>query len=137
MSERLPDDNFAAESTLLRLRELRGGLLRLHKTLLDSERARYEEAAGRVSSGELLQLVINHEQFAWLRSISELIVSIDELLYTDEAVKAYEAESRIEKARALLKPSEEGDDFGRKYFAALQHDPDAVFAHREVAKILK
>jgi len=46
--------------------------------LLDTERITYEQVHGRVSSGE--QLVINHEQFAWLHRISELVVQIDEML---------------------------------------------------------
>lgn len=136
MSKSIPDDNHAPEQTLLRLRELRRALLHLHKALLDSERAIYEQAMGRVSSGELLQLVINHEQFAWLRYISELIVRIDEMLYADEPVTAYEAESLLAQARSLLKPAEEGNDFERRYFAALQREPDAVLAHSEAAKIL-
>jgi hypothetical protein len=36
----------------------------------------------------------------------------------------------------LLKPFAEGTDFERKYYAALQRDPDIVLAHREVTKIL-
>ncbi len=64
-----------SDALRLRLQRLRRGLLRLHKVLLDGERERYEQVFGRVaSSGALLQLVIHDEQFAWLRSISELIV---------------------------------------------------------------
>lgn len=126
----------APDTTLKKLSELRRVLLRLHKVLLDTERADYEQAHGRVSSGELLQLVINHEQFAWLHSISELIVKIDELLDADEPVKTGEAQSLLAEARALLKPSETGGEFARKYFAAFQSDPDTVLAHREVTRIL-
>jgi hypothetical protein len=36
----------------------------------------------------------------------------------------------------LLRPSETGNEFGRRYFAALQRHPDAVLAHREVTKLL-
>lgn len=136
MGSHLTNDNPAHESTLRRLGDLRRGLLHLHKVLLDSERAVYEQARGRVSSGELLQLVINHEQFTWLRSISELIVRIGEMTYDDEPITTDNAESLLAQARTLLKPSEEGNDFERKYFASLQSDPDAVLAHREVAKIL-
>ena len=64
---------------------LRIALLRLHKVLLDDERAAYERAHGRASGGEMLQLVIHDERFAWLHSISELIVSIDEMMDADEA----------------------------------------------------
>ena len=60
------------------LSALRDRLLHLHKTLLDSERAAYERAYGRVeSSGEWLQIVLGHEHFSWLRPYSGLIVRID------------------------------------------------------------
>jgi hypothetical protein len=126
----------ATETTLSRLRELRRGLLRLHKLLLDAERAAYEQQHGRVNSGELLQLVIKDEQFAWLHAISEFIVRIDELLDADEPATTAEAEALLAQARRLLKPSETGADFERKYYAALQSDPDIVLAHRDVMLIL-
>jgi hypothetical protein len=118
------------------MRELRLGLLRLHKTLLDAERDAYERVHGQVTGGELLQLVINHEQFAWLHPISELIVRIDEMLDADEPATAAAAEALLAGARSLLKPSEAGDGFGQKYFAAIQREPDVVLAHREVTRIL-
>jgi hypothetical protein len=135
MSEPMTGDP-AHQTMLRRMRELRLSLLRLHKTLLDSERAVYEQVYGRVSSGELLQLVIQHEQFAWLRSISELIVRMDEMLDADEPVTTDDGESLFAQARALLKPSESGTEFGQKYYVALQRDPDAVLAHREATLIL-
>jgi hypothetical protein len=125
-----------SESTLSRLRELRHGLLRLHKTLLDTERAAYEQTYGRVTSGELLQLVINHEHFAWLHAISELIVRIDEMLDAEEPATAADAGSLLAQARALVRPSETGSEFERRYYAALQREPDAVLAHRDVTLIL-
>jgi hypothetical protein len=136
MNETNMDNSPATETALRRLRSLRHVLLRLHKTLLDSERAIYEQAHGRVTSGELLQLVINHEQFAWLHSVSELIVRIDEMLDADEPATRDEVESLLAQARALLKPSEMGNIFQRKYYIVLQRDPDAILAHREVTKIL-
>ncbi|HYY57280.1 MAG TPA: hypothetical protein VE842_08090 [Pyrinomonadaceae bacterium] len=136
MNEIIPDNSPAPESALGRLRELRRVLLHLHKSLLDTERAAYEQAYGRVSSGELLQLVIGHEQFAWLHSISELIVRIDEMLDAEEPASAVDVESLLKQTRVLLRPSETGNDFERKYYAAIQREPDAVLAHREVTKLL-
>ena len=119
-----------------RLKDVRRGVLHLHKILLDMERAAYEQVRGRVSSGELLQLVINHEQFAWLRSMSELIVRIDEMLDAEEPATDEEAKSLLADARALLKPSESGSNFEQEYFVALQREPAAVLAHREVMESL-
>jgi hypothetical protein len=129
-------DELVPEATRQRLTNLRRALLRLHKALLDDERLAYERVYGQVTGGELLPLVINHEQFAWLHSISELIVSIDEMLDAEEPMTSADAESLFTQARTLLKPSEDGTDFERKYYAALQRDPDIVLAHREVTKIL-
>lgn len=118
------------EAARRQLANVRRALLRLHKALLDAERAAYERVHGQVTSGELLQLVISHEQFAWLHAVSELIVRMDELLDAVEPATADDAESLLGQARLLLKPSETGDEFGRRYFAALQREPEAVLAHR-------
>src|SRR5258706_8688061 len=62
------------------LKDLRQALLRLHKTLLDWERAAYERIHGRQSSNALLDALLKDPQFAWLRPISQLVVRIDEML---------------------------------------------------------
>lgn len=129
-------DSPAPEDLRQRVRDLRRGLLHLHKVLLDAERAVYEKAHGRVSSGELLRLVMNDEHFAWLHALSEFIVRIDEMFDADEPATTGEAESLLAQARSLLKPSETGGEFERRYYAALQAEPDAVLAHREVTKTL-
>jgi hypothetical protein len=118
------------------LRDLRRALLRLHKLLLDIERAAYEKARGQVTPGELLQLVINHEQFAWLHAISELVVRIDEGLDAKEGITETEAKALLEETRALLSPSEKETSFAKKYLQVLQDVPDAVVAHSEVVQIL-
>lgn len=118
------------------LRELRRTLLHLHKTLLDRERDAYERAHGRVSSGQLLQLVIGDAHFAWLHSLSELIVSIDELLDAEEPLTPESAKSMLDQARTLLKPAEDGTEFAQKYYAALQGAPEIVYAHRAVMAVL-
>lgn len=120
-------------ATRKRLENLHGGLLRLHKILLDDERAGYEKAHGRASAGEMLQLVISNAQFAWLRRISELIVHIDELL---ESEQPDDASALIRQIRSLLLAPESTDEFGRQYQRALQRLPDAVLAHKEVSAIL-
>lgn len=135
-NERTTAAGAASEGALRRLGELRGALLALHKTLLDAERVMYESMHGRVTGGELLQLVISDPHFAWLRGVSRLVVRIDELLAGAEPATAEEADVLLKGARGLLRPDEEGDEFGRRYFAALQREPDAVLAHRRVALLL-
>ena len=125
--------------TRQRLVDLRHGLLRLHKTLLDSERKTYERNHGRriASPGEFFQLVVGDAWFAWLHRVSELVVRIDEMLDADEPATAVDATRVIDQARLLLRPSEEGAGFGKHYYDALQRDPDVVLAHAAVKKLLR
>jgi hypothetical protein len=119
-----------------RLSELRIKLLHLHKVLLETERFTYEQVRGQVSSGELLQLVISHEQFAWLHRLSALIVQIDELLDDGESVTPEVMAAIASDIRTLLSPDELGDEFAMKYNRALQRSPDVVLAHADVVMLL-
>ena len=119
-----------------RLVDLRVGLLRLHKALLDMERNGFERAHGSVNSGELLQLVLNHEQFAWLRMVSALVVQIDETLDADEAITDADVINLIAGVRQLFTASE-NKEFSDKYQAALQQEPEVVMAHSALMKLLR
>jgi hypothetical protein len=120
------------------MKEVRDGLLRLHKSLLDSERAAYERDVARITStGQYLDLVLNDPWFQWLRQLSEFIVVIDETMARKEPpATAEEAAVLIAKARTILVPCEEGTGFARRYFEVLQRDANAVLAHRDMLKVL-
>ena len=119
-----------------RLVDLRLGLLRLHKVLLEMERINYEKVHGQVNSGELLQLVLNHPQFNWLRMISALVVEIDEALDGDEPATVSDFENLISQTR-LLFASPENEEFKTRYQAALQREPEVVMAHSVVRQLLQ
>jgi hypothetical protein len=114
---------------------LRVALLHLHKTLLDMERREYERANGHVSVGELFRLVIDHQQFAWLHNISEFVVRLDETLAGEAPVLPQDVHTAISLARKMFAPSESGDSFQKKYFAAIQSDPAVVIDHAELARL--
>jgi hypothetical protein len=122
------------------LKELRHGLLRLHKTLLDLERRGYERARGRIgNSYEFLQLVLKDPWFDWLHRLSELIVQIDETLDNhDSETPATEEDAKalVIRAKNLLAPSETGSEFQKNYFLALQQSPDVVLLHAEMMRLL-
>lgn len=118
------------------LSELRLNLLRLHKVLLDMERNTYEQVRGKVSRGELLQLVIDHDQFAWLHRLSELIVQIDEMLRADEPLTPDMITRLVSNVQTLLTPDAWGDEFASKYNAAVQQHPDVVLAHADVVTLI-
>src|SRR5580765_8176283 len=112
-------DSQNADTIPNRLSELRHKLLALHKLLLEDERAAYVRVHGQVTSGDMLRLVLDHEQFAWLRFISGLVVRIDELLEYDPLV-ADEVTSVLGEASKLLTPATISKSFEEKYLAALQ-----------------
>src|SRR5690242_14332498 len=120
-----------------RLEQLRKALLRLHKTLIDSERVTYEQTIGAIQSpNHFLQLLTNDPWFAWLHPLSQLIVAMDEALAKKEPLTSADVDALVNRARLLLIPSESGEGFAKQYFDALQRDPDVVLAHAEVAKLL-
>ena len=126
------------EQNRARLRELRGKLLHLHKVLLDDARATYEMDRGRVASNAtLLQLVINDPWFAWLHSLSELVVRIDETVEADSPATDADAGALIDQVEKLLTASETGEGFQRRYFDALQRQPAVVVAHADVRRAIK
>ena len=126
------------EGSRERLRELRTQLLDLHKVLLEDSRVAYELDRGRVgTTANLLQLVINDPWFAWLHSLSELIVRIDELLAKDAPSTEADAAALFDAVGKLLTASESGEGFSRRYFDALQRQPAVVLAHAGVRRTLK
>ena len=125
-------------ATRERLRELRTRLLSLHKVLLDDAKAAYELDRGRVGSNtSLLQLVINDPWFAWLHSLSGLIVRIDESVGKDAPTTEADAAAILEQVEQLLTASETGDEFHRRYYEALQRQPAVVLAHADVRRTLR
>lgn len=123
--------------TLQRLRLVRTGLLRLHKALLESERIVYEQFHGRIQSkGEFFRLVIGHEWFSWLRPISQLIAEIDEAFSDKESITLNQANQFLEETRKLLEPSQEGTSLEKRYYSAIQRDPDIALMHAEISKLL-
>jgi catechol 2,3-dioxygenase len=120
------------------LRDLRMKLLNLHKALLDDARVAYEMDRGTVgSNANLLQLVINDPWFAWLHSVSELVVRIDETIEVNSPATDKEAVELAEQVGKLLTASETGEGFQRRYYDALQRQPAVVLAHADVRRTLK
>ena len=121
-----------------RLKKLRDGLLRLHKSLLDSERGAYERDVARITTtGQYLDLVMNDPWFQWLRTLSQFIVLIDETLDLKEpAAPDSDLERLVTQSHAILVPDENGHGFARRYFEVLQRDPAAVLAHRDMLRVM-
>src|SRR6187399_631720 len=118
------------------LAELRRLLLQLHKILIDWQRADYERVHGRLQTTQLLNVMFNDPEFAWLRSMSGLIVRIDEALEVKPPKEPIESGPLVAAARDLVAP-EAGSAYAQRYHAVLQELPEAVLAHRDLVVLLK
>jgi hypothetical protein len=119
------------------LKDLRDGLLAWHKVLLESERGVYDHDIAKITTtGQFFNLILNDPHFAWLREASALVAQIDEALDAKEPVAEEEGKAFIARARTLITASEEGSRFARAYYDALQRDPNVIFAHREIVRVM-
>jgi hypothetical protein len=121
-----------------RLTALREALLRLHKALVESERVGYEKTFGKVgSSYQLLHLLTVDPWFTWLRPVSQLVTTMDEMLDSKELLTVDKINLLVSQTKTLLMPTAGGEGFAQHYDEALQRDPDVVFAHAEVARLFR
>lgn len=130
MSELTPE-------TRQKLKDSSKSLLRLHKILLDYERAVYEKANGTVQGPhELFGLVLDHPHFAWLRVISGQIVVIDEFLASKTTVIETDGQNLVIQTKQLLSFETEHENFADRFQGALQNSSEAVVGYNEVLKFL-
>lgn len=114
---------------------LRHRLLSLHKGLMNAERAAYE-AEGHVvrSPMHLLQLLTEHERFAWLRQLSQLVVMMDETMEEKPEPSRERLDALVREARHLLMAGEEPGCFAQRYAALRVRDAGLAAAHEEILK---
>ena len=120
-----------------RLRDARNLLLKLHKNLVDHERAIWEGMNGAVTSAQFLSVLLEDRDFAWLRKFSTLIVDIDEMFAQRDGYSAESVEIHLTKLRELVAMEDEDEEFKAKYQAALQQDLDAAARQGDLRLLLR
>lgn len=118
------------------LRKSRDLLLKLHKEMLDNERELYEQFNGPLSPTEYLTLLLENEDFAWLRKFSMLIVEIDEMFAQKDGFEEGMLEANLDKVRELVHMAEPDEYFRAKYQLAIQSDPEAASLHAEIKELV-
>jgi len=120
------------------LDELRGALLELHKAILRAQQIRYEREHGRVASrGELLQLVVQHPDFKWIRALSALIAELDEWSEAGEdGARAEELDAVIRALQTLIQPDGTNAEFTTRYWPLLEMVPEALLAHVKLWRMI-
>lgn len=118
-----------------RLADVRRALLRLHKALIDSERAVYEARHGALNSAEFLGALLQEEFFQWMRPFSQLIAAMDEAMFGDEPVTVQGARDYVAQAHALVaEPADGGAPETARYAQVRDRDPAVLFAHTELLR---
>jgi len=119
--------------------DLSKGLMELHRTLLMLEAKKLEQAAGKkLTPYELLGASLQDPALAWLRVISQLIVSIDTVIDETPVLNNQDA-NRIanEVLTALEKPPGLiATDFWSNYSVYLNSNADIIVMHSKVKTIL-
>ena len=118
------------------LEELRAALLELHRAILHAQQLAYEREHGRVESrGELLQLVVRHPDFAWIRALSALIAQLDE--WTErEAGREEELAATVRALQTLIQPDGTNAEFTTRYWPFLEAAPEALVAHVRLWRLI-
>jgi hypothetical protein len=105
---------------------------------METERIGYEQTFGKISSPfTFLKLLTEDPWFAWFRPVSQLIAEIDEKLDAKEPLTKAIVDELFSRAKIMLVPTVGGEGFAQHYDEALQRDPDVVFAHAAVAKLIR
>lgn len=119
------------------LSDVRKALLRLHKALIDSERAVYEARNGPLNNAEFLGALLQEPFFQWMRPFSQLVANMDEAMFGDEPVTAEGARGWVQQAHALVADPADGDGGSpetARYGQVRDRDPAVLFAHTELLR---
>jgi len=119
-----------------KLKNARNILLKLHKSMIDIEREMYEGLNGKVTPAQFVTLLMEDDDFAWLRKFSVLIVEIDEMFASKEGPTDELIDASLQKVTELANMSEPDDYFRDKYQFALQRSPDSAGLHSQLKKAL-
>ena len=119
------------------LKQARDLLLRLHKVMMDSERALHEGLHGPLSATQFLTVLLEDEDFAWLRKFSMLIVEIDEMFAQRDGYSAEMVEANYAKVRELVDMADPDEYFRAKYGYNLRNVESAALIQAELEGLFK
>ena len=119
-------------------RALRG----LHAGLLECARTEYlreHPEAGGIGPGEMLILATQGEDFAWLRSLSEVMTEIDELRDDAHAAGDPQLQAAVRGAveELVASQAEAATPFQLRYWHFVHEDPKVAMAHARLRQALQ
>ncbi len=88
------------------------------------------------SRGELLQLVVQHADFKWIRALSALIAQLDEWSEAEGGLRAGEMQAVIGALQTLIQPDGTNAEFTTRYWPLLEMVPEALLAHVKLWRLI-
>ena len=114
------------------LKDARDKLLTFHKILIDRERKEMERMSGAVTAGQFLGLLMNDERFQWLRTISKLVVRIDEAFELDDGIPPEMVHNFRLEIASMFDDSESESEFKVLVRERMEKLPEADLLRQEI-----
>jgi hypothetical protein len=111
------------------LGQISAAMARIHKTILENEiELREIKTMKSLGPNERLQILLNDPEFAWLRMLSGLMSTLDEVYFQKEPIQS-EQVANLKKSvnELLIQPSD--SVFSKKYRSLLPVVPDLMLHH--------
>lgn len=118
------------------LKQSRDLLLKLHKVMMDSERELHEGIHGPLTATQFLSVLLEDEDFAWLRKFSMLIVEIDEMFAQRDGYATELLDANHMKVRELVEMADPDEYFRAKYEYSLKTNPEAAVIQGQLRALL-
>ena len=112
-------------------------MARIHKMLFENEMEIFEKQQGQsIGAAARLQILLNSTELAWLRALSQLLASVDEIYFQKVAILPEQMNLIKVQIQELLLPSSE-TEFAKKYHSMLVTVPDLIVEHAHLVAALK
>ncbi len=109
----------------------------IHKSLLESEIESLEKSQGsELSPGTRLQILINDPDFAWLRLLSQLISSVDGVIFQKTPITDPQLQDLIKQTTELL-IDHKNPEFTDRFIPICRTFPDLIVEYGRLKMALK
>ena len=128
---------WSLEDKVILLKGLRGRLLSFHKILIDREKLNLEVTQGPITPGQWLGMLMSDDEHEWLRSISKLVVRIDEYLEIKDGLSEEKIDGFMSDIKGLFDESDDNEDFKEKVGSRVQNNPEAESVRSDLVELLE
>lgn len=124
------------DEKIMVLKGVRARLLSFHKLLIDREKERLEVLQGPITRAQWLGMLMGDDEHDWLRSISKLVVRIDESLEVNDGISEDKVELFLTELKALFDESDSNELFKENVSSRMNTHPEADIVRKEIVSKL-